>query len=100
LSKHKENAMTTINISLPESMRDFVNQQVAQGGYSTVSEYVRQLIREEQKQAGQKRIEALLLEGLNSGEPKEMTPEDWKELERRIWQRHAEGQYHATARDS
>lgn len=30
--------MTTINISLPESMRDFVNQQVAQGGYSTVSE--------------------------------------------------------------
>jgi antitoxin ParD1/3/4 len=92
--------MTTLNISLPESMRDFVTQQVAQGGYSTVSEYVRQLIREEQKQSAQKKIEALLLEGLDSGEPKEMTAEDWKELERRIWQRHAEGQKNAPAHHS
>jgi antitoxin ParD1/3/4 len=81
---NKENAMTTINISLPESMREFVNQQVAQGGFSTVSEYVRQLIREEQKHAAQKKIEALLLEGLNSGEPIEVTDEWWRNKERQL----------------
>jgi antitoxin ParD1/3/4 len=70
--------MTTINISLPEAMREFIDQQVAQGGYSTVSEYVRQLIREAQKQAAYKKLEALLLEGLNSGEGVEVTKEWWQ----------------------
>jgi antitoxin ParD1/3/4 len=70
--------MTTINISLPEPMREFIDQQVAQGGYSTVSEYVRQLIREAQKQAAYKKLEALLLEGLNSGEGVEVTKEWWQ----------------------
>jgi antitoxin ParD1/3/4 len=79
--------MTTINVSLPESMRDFVNQQVAQGGYSTISEYVRQLIRLEQKQAAQNKLEALLLEGLNSGEPIEVTDEWWRNKEKQLLER-------------
>ena len=37
--------MTTLNISLPESMRDFISEQVARGGYSTASEYIRHLLR-------------------------------------------------------
>ena len=82
--------MTTMNISLPDSMRTFIEQKVAQGGYSTASEYVRQLVREDQKRAAQERLEALLLEGIESGPAHEMTADDWNELRRRVWQRHAE----------
>ncbi len=80
--------MTTMNISLPDEMRAFVEEQLKSGGYSTASEYVRELIREAQKAKAQARLEALLLEGLDSGEPVKITPEFWKErrqeFERRI----------------
>jgi antitoxin ParD1/3/4 len=82
--------MTTMNISLPDSMRTFIEQKIAQGGYSTASEYIRQLVRDDQKRAAQERLEALLLEGIDSGPPHEMTAGDWEELRRRVWQRHAE----------
>jgi antitoxin ParD1/3/4 len=82
--------MTTMNISLPDSMRTFIDQKVTQGGYSTASEYIRQLVRDDQKRAAQQRLEALLMEGLESGPSHEMTAEDWDELRRRVWQRHAE----------
>jgi antitoxin ParD1/3/4 len=82
--------MTTLNISLPDSMRTFIEQQVSQGGYSTASEYIRQLVRTDQKRAAQERLEALLLEGIESGPPVEMTAEHWEELKRRVWQRDAE----------
>jgi antitoxin ParD1/3/4 len=82
--------MTTMNISLPDSMRAFIEQKIAQGGYSTASEYIRQLVRDDQKRAAQERLEALLLEGIESGPSREMTAEDWDELRRRVWQRHAE----------
>ena len=80
----------TMNIALPQSLKDYVLEQVAGGGYSTASEYVRELIRADQKRKAREKLEALLLEGLESGEPKEMTAEDWAELRRRVWQRHAE----------
>jgi len=69
--------MTTMNISLPDSMRAFIEQKIAQGGYSTASEYIRQLVREDQKRAAQERLEQLLLEGIDSGEPIEGTAEYW-----------------------
>ena len=37
--------MDTMNIALPESMKHFVQEQVNEGGYSSVSEYIRDLIR-------------------------------------------------------
>ena len=60
--------MSTLNISLPESMRAYIDEKVAEGGYSTASEYVRELVRADQKRAAQERLEGLLLEGLESGE--------------------------------
>jgi Arc/MetJ-type ribon-helix-helix transcriptional regulator len=38
-------SMTSLNVSLPRSMRDFVESECEQHGYSTASEYVRALIR-------------------------------------------------------
>jgi len=73
--------MTSLNISLPEALRQFVDEKVKSGGYGTASEYIRELIRHAQKQEEeQERLEALLLEGLDSGPGIEVTPEFWKEL--------------------
>lgn len=80
--------MTTMNISLPDALKAFVDEQIANGTYSTASEFVRELIRQAQKQTAQERLEAALLEGLESGEPLPVTPEFWqerrKELEKRL----------------
>lgn len=40
--------MRTMNISLPEPLKDFVDERVASAGYGTSSEYVRELIRRDQ----------------------------------------------------
>jgi antitoxin ParD1/3/4 len=61
--RHEGHPMGTMNISLPDSLRDFVDQQVATAGYGTSSEFVRELIRREQQRAG---LKSLLLEGAKS----------------------------------
>ena len=71
--------MTTLNISLPESMREFIDRQIDSGGYSTASEYIRHLIRLDQEKVEKKQIEKLLLEGLNNGEPVEITDDWWSQ---------------------
>jgi antitoxin ParD1/3/4 len=83
--------MTTLSVSLPDSMQTFIDEKVSQGGYATASDYIQQLVSEAQKRAAWDRLESLVLEGLNSGEAKEMTSEDWEELKRRVWERHAKG---------
>ena len=47
----------------------FVDEQVQSGGYRSVSEYVRELVRCDQKERAGTRLETLLLAGLESGEP-------------------------------
>lgn len=76
--------MTSMNITLPEPMRKFIEEQINSGSYGTASEYMRALIREDQKRKVQERLEALLLEGLDSGDPIEATPEFWQDLRGRI----------------
>ena len=58
--------MTTVTISLPESLKEFVDAQLTTKGFGNVSEYFRSLLREAQAQEQEARIEALLLEGLAS----------------------------------
>lgn len=55
--------MSTMNISLPEALRSFVKQQVDARGYGSSSEYVRELIRQDQDR---QRLRDLLLEGAES----------------------------------
>jgi antitoxin ParD1/3/4 len=69
-----------MNISLPDRLKDFVDVQVGSGRYSSVSEYVRDLIRDDEKRKAQDRLEALLLEGIQSGDATEMTPQDWNDI--------------------
>ena len=77
--------MPTINLSLPDSSRAFVEAQAARGGYDSAEAYVLSLVREAQKkEAAQERLEALLLAGLNSGPPIEANDEFWEEKLRRF----------------
>lgn len=55
--------MSTMNISLPEALKAFVDEQVSGRGYGTSSEYVRELIRRDQDR---QRLRSLLLEGARS----------------------------------
>jgi antitoxin ParD1/3/4 len=74
--------MQTMNISLPDQLKDFVDQQVSSGGYSSVSEYVRALIRDDERRKAQEKLEALLTEGIQSGKPTGMTRQDWDDVRR------------------
>ena len=82
--------MATINISLPDPLRDFVETNVREGSYSTVSEYFRELVRADQKQKTAQQLEQLLLAGLDSGPAKPLTRDDLDEVRKVVKQRLAE----------
>lgn len=67
--------MATMNISLPEPMKDFVEEQVSTGSYGNASEYIRQLLREAQERKANEKLEQLLLAGMNSGPGKPLDAE-------------------------
>jgi antitoxin ParD1/3/4 len=72
--------MTTVTISLPESLKTFVEKQIATKGYGNVSEYFRTLLREAQAKEEDAKLETLLIEGLTSGEDISISREFWSEL--------------------
>jgi len=86
-----KNPKTSVNISLPINQRQFIERKVSKGGYSTVSEYFRELVRQDEQREAEDRLESLLLQALESGEPTPMTKSDWddirKEVRRRAEQR-------------
>lgn len=55
--------MSTMNISLPDALKSFVDEQVSERGYGTSSEYVRELIRKDQDRL---QLRGLLLAGAAS----------------------------------
>lgn len=55
--------MGTLKLSLPDTLRDFVDDQAARAGYGTSSQYVCELIRRDQERM---RLRAMLLEGAQS----------------------------------
>ena len=71
--------MQSMNISLPDPLKQFVDGQIAKGRYSSVSEYVRELIRADEKLKAREQLESLLLEGLAS-EESTFTSADWKAI--------------------
>ena len=80
--------MTSLNISLPKALKEYIETEVAEGTYSTPSEYVRELLRAHQKRRAEEKLEAALLHGLASGPPIEINQKYWAEKRRRLTQRH------------
>lgn len=73
--------MSTFEILLPDSLRHFVEEQVARGGFGSVSDYVGAVLRDVQRREARRALDARLLEALD--EPAEpMTPDDWVAIER------------------
>lgn len=70
--------MDNILADFPQSLTDFINEQVAKGGYNSISEYLKFLVFQEQKRQSQEKLEELLIEGLDSGESIEVTDEWWE----------------------
>ena len=80
--------MATMNISLPDTLKGFVEAEVCEGGYSTVSEYFRELLRDAQKRKAEAKLEKLLLEGIESGAGVPVTPEWWENIRSELVERH------------
>jgi antitoxin ParD1/3/4 len=88
-----------LNISLPETLKQYAEERVAEGSYPSTSDYIGDLIRRDRdarRRQAEARVEALLIEGLESGEPIEVTPQYWEE--RRL-RRAAEAAHHDCASD-
>jgi antitoxin ParD1/3/4 len=75
--------MQTMNISLPDPLKLYVEQQVSAGGYSSASEYVRELVRADQKRKAKEHLEGVLLEALKS-KPEKVAPAWWSKLRKEI----------------
>jgi antitoxin ParD1/3/4 len=71
---------TTMNISLPDKLRDFVEEAVSAGGYSSVSEYMRELVRQAKTE---KDLEDRLLVALESADLGPVGPEFFEGLKAR-----------------
>ena len=75
--------MGTMNISLPDVMKSFVDQQVSERGFGTSSEYVRELIRKDQER---ERLRGLLLDGAASAPTAPADDAYFSALRRRVRQ--------------
>ena len=76
--------MATMNVSLPDAMKEWVEEQTVSGQYSNASDYVRDLIRRDQ--ANQEKKELLiqaLLEGERSGKSNRTLDDIWQDVKAR-----------------
>jgi antitoxin ParD1/3/4 len=84
----QESHLTTLNVSLLRTQREFVEAEAARSGCTTTSEYVRRLIHDAQRRTAQEELERKLVLGLDSGEPIDITPEYWERKRRELIERH------------
>ena len=73
--------MATMNVSLPDSLKEFVESQVGERGYGTSSEFVRDLIRREQ---ARNQLRELVVDGMTSGTGSELDGDYFDSLRARI----------------
>ena len=70
-----------LSVPIPRTLETFVKERMATQGYHTVSEYVRALIRADQERAARQRVEAKLLEAVERGDYRDVTPDFWERLD-------------------
>lgn len=81
--------MSTMNVSLPASLRSFVDDRVRKDGYSTSSEYVRELIRADAVRRAERELADLMREGLASGPPRPAGKSFWARKRKALGRRRA-----------
>lgn len=80
--------METVTISLSKAHKEFVEAQMAEAGFRSVSKYIDTLLRAERRRKAEEKLLALVQEAEASGPATPMTREDWDNLKRRVWERH------------
>jgi len=76
-------ATATLNISLPDTMKAEIEEVIAAEGYGNTSEFFRDLARNYLKERQERKLEALILEGLNSGDATALTKDDFERIKQR-----------------
>jgi antitoxin ParD1/3/4 len=73
----------TMSFALPENMRDYIDARVSDGSYGNTSEYLRELIRRDQREQAAQRLRNLIADGLASGDGREATDDVISEMRER-----------------
>jgi antitoxin ParD1/3/4 len=76
--------MTSMNISLPDSLKQFVDEQISTGAYGSANDYVVRLISEAQDRKYREEIEQKVLEALDRGDYSPMSSQEWEDLRAEI----------------
>lgn len=79
--------MATMNISLSDPLKQFVDEEVSEGGYSSTSDYVRDLIRQRQRAKAENLLRQLIAEGLASGPAIPVTSETFDRMREELAER-------------
>lgn len=74
---------TTMNISLPEPLKRFVDEEVQEGGFASTSDYMRDLIRQRQRRKSEEQLRQLIGEGLASGPAQPVEPDFFDRMRQR-----------------
>ncbi len=77
--------MAEITVNLTEDLQHFVEGQVGDGGYGDAGEYIAKLLARAKE--GKQRLESLLIEGLDSGEPVSLDADEWKRIRNEVHNR-------------
>ena len=78
--------MATMNVSLPDTMKDWVEARLEHGDFSNTSDYVRHLIRQDQERTDARLLlQKAIEEGISSGAAE---PFDFKAFKTRMHQQH------------
>jgi Arc/MetJ-type ribon-helix-helix transcriptional regulator len=78
-----------MNAAIPDTLREFVQTRVAEGGYASIDEYIERLVEADLEQSARDRLETELLRGL-AGEKVPVTAEDFHRLREEIQSRSAD----------
>jgi antitoxin ParD1/3/4 len=74
--------MTTLTVTLTESLTLYLQEQIASGYYTNANDYIQSLI--QQDRSRKLYLEPLILEGIASGAPTPMTNDDWNEIRQSV----------------
>jgi antitoxin ParD1/3/4 len=77
-----------LTVSLSPNQRSWVEARIETGGYGNISDYIRRLIRKDQRELARAELEKKLLAALDSGKPIEATGEYWQRKRLELTRRH------------
>ena len=72
--------MQTVNVDIPDSLKEYVQQQVAECGYSSISDYLCNLLQADRLRKERQAIEAEVLRAIECNEFIPLTDEVWDQM--------------------